>query len=295
MSKLSAIKGYLSESEASQYLSKALDESVSLGQIYELCLEGHLTVSAKFIKKAFAVRKHDASASLDTTPAGNCDDDVKVLDGIWDLAMIGDELQDIRHRYQEESHQTYPVCEFVRGLHFKRDNEVYKVRDVLKFAHSDANKARLNEILSSQGYTEEDLYERSLAYQVFESLTDNEIDEVLSLSAALESDDGFDKDDEVVQLETPVHQLVFRVSELDRLIHYLNSNKSSDSKEVKPLTAKEKNSYLILINAMLKDMGFDPSTRGIASSLVKMTELCGTALSENTIRKILGEINDIKS
>jgi hypothetical protein len=295
MVKLLAIKDYLSEIEASQYLSKALDEPVSVGQMYELCLEGHLTISARFMQKAFAVRKQDAFASLDGASVSNRDEELTVLDGVWDLAMIGDELQNIRHLYQEESHQTYPERKFVRGLYFKRDNEVYRVCDVLKLAHSGAHKVRLDAILSSNGYTEDDLYDDSLVYQVFESLTENEIDEVLSLTAALESDDKLDVNEEVVQLDPPVYQLVFRVSELERFIDLANVRKRSDLNEDKPFATREKNSYLTFINALLEKTGFDPSSRGVSSALVMMTEQSGTPLSENTIRKILNEINSMNS
>lgn len=294
MSKLLTIKGCLSETETSQYLTKALGETVSIAQIYELCLEGHLNVSAKFMKKAFATRTTDCSANLDDAQLSNTDETVKVLDGVWDLAMIGDEYQDIKQRYQEESQQTYPETKFVRGLYFKRDNEVYKAISALLLAHSSAQRVRLDAILSSNGYTEEELFDESMVYQVFESLTDNEIEEVLRLTAAL-ADDVFDMDEELLELETPVYQLVFRVSELNSFIHSLNSDKHSDLKEDKPLATKERNTYLTLINALLKNRDFDPSSRGLTSSLAMMTEESGAPLSENTIRKILREINEINA
>jgi len=60
--------------------------------------------------------------------------------------------------------------------------------------------------------------------------------------------------------------------------------------EAKPLTFKERNSLLVLLGAVCKHNDIEPSQRGIATSLVTMTELIGAPLTDDTIRKILNQI-----
>lgn len=60
----------------------------------------------------------------------------------------------------------------------------------------------------------------------------------------------------------------------------------------KPLGSKERNSLLILIGALCKEVGINPNDRGIATSLELMTQNIGAPLTDDTIRNILKQIEN---
>ena len=80
--------------------------------------------------------------------------------------------------------------------------------------------------------------------------------------------------------------LVVRTNELNRFIKSLEDTPSNE----KALASKERNSLLVLIGALCKQVDIDPKQRGVAASLVAMTELVGAPLTDDTIRKILSQI-----
>lgn len=86
------------------------------------------------------------------------------------------------------------------------------------------------------------------------------------------------------------HEYVFviRTQEITRFIRSLEDSPTIE----KPLSSNERNSLLVLIGAMCKNVGIDPEQRGVAPSLVKMTEIVGAPLTDDTIRKILKQIED---
>ena len=85
--------------------------------------------------------------------------------------------------------------------------------------------------------------------------------------------------------------LVVRTNEITRFIRALEDVPTDE----KALVSKERNSLLVLIGALCKELGIDPKQRGIATSLVAMTEILGAPLTDDTIRKILKQIEDAVS
>lgn len=61
----------------------------------------------------------------------------------------------------------------------------------------------------------------------------------------------------------------------------------------KTLNPKEKNTYLVLIAALLKEKGIDPYKRGVSTSIQAMVQQLGADMDETTIRSKLGEIRDL--
>ena len=82
--------------------------------------------------------------------------------------------------------------------------------------------------------------------------------------------------------------LVVRTEEITRFIQSLEGLSETE----KPLSSKERNSLLVLIGALCKEVDIDPGQRGVAASLVAMTENLGAPLTDDTIRKILKQIPD---
>lgn len=59
-----------------------------------------------------------------------------------------------------------------------------------------------------------------------------------------------------------------------------------------PVTARERNTLLTIIAALCEYSGIDPTERGAASQIAKMTEKLGATVTDDTIRKALGKIAD---
>ncbi len=124
MGKLFNLQDWLTLDDAAKYLSGAIDEQVTIGDILRLGLDGKLTLSVNFVNGTTAQRKvriHKDDArtsegiSFNGEPApfvifGDWIDDEYLLDfpesrqvisisGIWDLLMIGNERLDVNHQY----------------------------------------------------------------------------------------------------------------------------------------------------------------------------------------------------
>lgn len=125
MSKLLKLKKYLTIDDAARYLSKSLEEPVTIADIYELALDNELTVSVRIINQAFAVAGQyidgqcdennqlevdtnlltgeplDTPYSISLDEALQVEEDkwlvfdktINAIEGLWDLAMIGLERQ----------------------------------------------------------------------------------------------------------------------------------------------------------------------------------------------------------
>jgi hypothetical protein len=81
--------------------------------------------------------------------------------------------------------------------------------------------------------------------------------------------------------------LVVRSSEVTHFTQLLEDA----PQEEKIITSNERNSLLVLIAALCRHSDFDWNQRGIATSLVAITDLLGVTLSNDTIRKILKQLD----
>ena len=81
---------------------------------------------------------------------------------------------------------------------------------------------------------------------------------------------------------------VVRTKEVTRFIQSLEDTPKSD----RPLKSKERNSLLVLIAALCREQGIDCNQRGVATSIELMTQKLGTPLTDDTIRKILSQVEN---
>ncbi len=134
MSKLFKLKEWVTVSDAARHLSQIVNEPVSEADVYQMALDGHLKISVHFPNRAKArmgrvlpykdvPRKelptldgkgtftHLDGYSLNGIPEGELPDSeapfihfeetVVSIDGIWDLAMQGNERIDIEFELQQ--------------------------------------------------------------------------------------------------------------------------------------------------------------------------------------------------
>ena len=299
MNKLLKLKQYLSINDSADYLSATLEETVSVADIYELSLEGHLAISVRLTNQAYA-KKVDLTPELELTSseerfevaqAIEVDEQVHIFNGLYDLAMIGEERFELRKLYQREVEGDSPVLSELSGFYVKYEGCIYKLLESLPVTKSEesqiSKEARLESLLNSKGLTSQSQFDDPLT--VFENLSINEIEQVAELISPF--NDG--ENNSSIPLDRHSYQLVLKTTELQRLISQINNSSVSDISEEKPIHPPEKRSYLKLISMFLKQHRFDLAKKGNTTALSTMLEQAGLSLCDNTVRKILREVEEL--
>lgn len=296
--KLMKLKQYLSLNDATNYLSAALEEQVSVADIYELSLEGHLAISIRLTNQAYA-KKVDLAPELELTnseqrfgsvQANEVDEKVHIFNGLYDLAMIGEERFELRKLYQREVEGDSPVLSELSGFYVKYEGCIYKLLESLPVTKSEesqiSKEARLESLLNSKGLTSQSQFDDPLT--IFENLSVNEIEQVAELISPF--NDG--ENNSSIPLDGHSYQLVLKTTELQRFISQINNPCKSDIIVEKPIHPPEKRSYLKFISVLLHRLNISPSQKGITTSLRYSIDETGTPLCDNTVRKILSEVED---
>ena len=299
MNKLLKLKQYLSVNDSADYLSATLEETVSVADIYELSLEGHLAISIRLTNQAYA-KKVDLAPELELTnseeqfgavQANEVDEQVHIFNGLYDLAMIGEERFELRKLYQREVEGDSPVLSELSGFYVKHEGSIYKLLESLPVSNSEefqiSKEARLESLLKAKGLTSQSQFDDPLA--IFENLSVSEIEQVAELVNPFNDNENSN----FVALDKHSYQLVLKTTELQRFISSINNLSSSSTNEDRPIHPPEKRSYLKLISMFLKQHGFDLAKKGNTTALSTMLEQAGLSLCDNTVRKILREVEDI--
>lgn len=299
MNKLLKLKQYLSINDSADYLSATLEETVSVADIYELSLEGHLAISIRLTNQAYA-KKVDLAPELELTSseerfwavqANKVDEQVHIFNGLYDLAMIGEERFELRKLYQHEVEGDSPVLSELGGFYVKHDGCIYKLLESLPLTKSEESQilkeARLESLLKSKGLTSQSQFDDPLT--VFENLSINEIEQVAELISPFNDSEN----NSSIPLDRHSYQLVLKTTELQRFISQISSPSASDISEEKPIHPPEKRSYLKFISVLLNELKIKPTQKGISTSLRFMIDGMGISLCNNTVRKILSEVEDI--
>lgn len=299
MNKLLKLKQYLSINDSADYLSATLEETVSVADIYELSLEGHLAISIRLTNQAYA-KKVDLAPELElsnseerfgSVQANEVDEKVHIFNGLYDLAMIGEERFELRKLYQREVEGDSPVLSELSGFYVKYEGCIYKLLESLPVTKSEesqiSKEARLESLLNSKGLTSQSQFDDPLT--VFENLSINEIEQVAELISPFNDSEN----NSSIPLDRNSYQLVLKTTELQRFISQISSPSASDINEEKPIHPPEKRSYLKFISVLLNELKIKPTQKGISTSLRFMIDGMGISLCNNTVRKILSEVEDI--
>jgi hypothetical protein len=140
MSKLFKLKKWLTLQEAINHISVALDEPVSEADIYRFALDKHLTLSVNFVNGTCAfLGQRDSSdkglgvnldkfsleeinilndfwlPSLDSTQ-------VRSIQGVWDLTLLGSEAIDLEFNYQKLTSDVEVTLVGLEGVFVKKDD-----------------------------------------------------------------------------------------------------------------------------------------------------------------------------
>jgi hypothetical protein len=200
--------------------------------------------------------------------------------GLLDLTMIGSEDLDIEHFYQQEISGVEVTLTCLEGTLLRQGDVICQLQsdfDDNEYQQgSKAAKQKLEQYISSNKLTDDEIKQLRDEYQTERKAYLGGKREFERIPSYYPSG-GLDEHDYV---------LVVKTNEVTRFIQSLEET----TPEAKPLTSKERNSLLVLLGAVCKNSDIDPSQRGIATSLVAMTELISAPLTDDTIRKILNQI-----
>ncbi|EKO3415605.1 hypothetical protein ACOIPL_001098 [Vibrio fluvialis] len=270
MSKLLKLKRFFTLKEASKYLSSAFEENVSVSDIYSFALDRHLTLSVKFnsvieasVGYEFAESELPYRANESNSFVSRFgsriffEDGVMITEGIFDLSLFGREFMDLNRLYMQSIGEVAWECSPVDSVILKKNGFYYKLKGI-----------------------------------------ESQIDEGPHVVPEGRNLDRSESRVDCRTLNYYAHTLVIRKEELDRFISAQDDEAPVDPipvEDEKPLATRERNTLLTVIGALLKEQGITPSDRGVASAIQLMTETIGSVVSENTIRKILGQISDITS
>ncbi|ANW23714.1 hypothetical protein BA953_05485 [Vibrio coralliilyticus] len=298
MSKLSKLKKYFSISDTAKYLSNVLEEPVSVADIYELAIEGKLKISARLIDRAYAISTQLAeednkqSGGLIKLPDGKrlaLNEQIQVIDGIWELAMIGMELHSIKAHYQREISGPEPRVNSLPGFYVCRDGKVYKLVSSLPLRPrehvGEVLSDELENLLKTKGLTYQDLLDND-AVSLLECMNDEELEEFTGLTFVLGLDDlaEHESSPEELPLKPYSYQLVITTSEIGRLLDSLDESRD------KPESSRERNNKLVLIGALLEELNIDPHIRGVTSAVQALLDLRGVSFSDDYIRETLKHV-----
>ncbi|KGY09201.1 hypothetical protein [Vibrio sinaloensis] len=329
MSKLSQLKKFHTLKESAEYLSSELKEPVSLATIYQLIADKQLMLSVRLVNQAYVMKGQfvecedgdlvefrteltsgkvleksyfdyvtdDNSLPIRTDMYFVYDNKAHIVDGIWDLAMVGEESLRVEDLYQNEVNGPVPALTDTWGFYLKQGEVVCRL--ITK------SQEKISEIQESihDGY-EYWASMRDLSVDEFmsfieecaETLSEDEI-EALGYFNYLANlpDDSLEFYEDSRSLEENSCQLVIKTDELTRLIQSLDMELERPIQKDKSLL-KEHTTFLLLLYILLKEQSIDPYKRGMASPIRLMTENAGYPLSQNTIRNVLGQIcNELDS
>jgi len=277
MSKLLKLKKWLTLDEAAPHITEEIKETITVTDLYQAALNGGLKLSVYFVNSAHGVKgelckvgdieNHLAQQNFDTK-----DRTVHSMEGIWDLTMQGQEALEVKGYFEQSNSGGEVTTLSKNGILLQQDDVTCQL-----YKHFDRER------IFNPKYNESEERRRAIAEEPMRALENDP-----SIVSPHIRRNKFGSE------FVPCHKLsevggvlIIRQSEVTHLIEFLEGT----AKEEKPLTTNEKNSLLVLIAALCKEADVDWNQRGIATSLVAMTDLIGAPLTDETMRKILKQID----
>lgn len=315
MSKLFKLKEWLTLEEAVLHISNVLGEPATIADLYRFALDGHLTLSVDFVNHAYARKgkwvkteqiefelveidiftgkKLDEPFSIPKNYELHVSGDdwiflekpIRSISGVWDLTMIGAEKLDIEHYYQQLTSGLEVTLVAIDGVFVQQGDVVCQLQT--DFDDNEFQKGSKAQEKDMERYIVDKKLSKIEAQKVKAKFKEER-------DKYLEDRKGQPRENNYYPsggLGDHDFVLVIRTQEITRFIQSLGDVPPSE----KPLTSKERNSLLVLIGALCKEVKIDPSKRGVVTSLVTMTESLGAPLSDDTVRKIVKQIEEAVS
>ncbi len=316
MNKLFKLKEWLTLDETASHFSSAFGEPVEKKDIFRLALDGHLQLSVNLVNHAKArvglfggsenAIYYDSSWTLTAELLKrmmlggigpdingepirvlksikisdqiylNFDDEVKSVEGVWDLSMWGGERLDLEHEYQILTDGPSVTLETFEGVILKRGDEVCQLQESY-----DDNEFQEGSMINGERLERKIIDERIPRDEA------NELrEEYLKLRKEyIQTRDANPKENDYYPKGGVPYDAVYIVK-TEEVLRFLSSL-DENTGDGKPLNTRERNTLLVLIATLCKEAKVDYEARGIASVIEKMTEINGTRISDDKIREIL--------
>ncbi len=319
MSKLFNSREWLTIDEAAKYLSRELGESVCSKDVYRLILDGHLRVSVNLVNNTDAAggelvgREEIIWDEVPANPIGDyhgeymedvieepivwmrseqIEEDlffnelgkVEPIKGVYDLLMFESEKRIFEQLFQNSVGGATVKVSDIKGSLVKKDDMVYRlmesfipIKDQLDF---DAQQKKQNLSMSYAGFTPEEMKELC--------------------PDAVVTDNGWYKYE--VKQETPRedgyrigNKLQFDsifVIKTSSIMDYLKPPKEEVKSWIdEELSTKERESMLVILAALCNEAKIDLSKKAMAPVINKMAQNIGVSITDDTIRKVIKQIN----
>jgi len=151
-SKLLKLREWLIVPDAARHLSNIFKEEVSEADMLRLALDGQLKLSVYFVSHAHAIRGEVVSygkkekeingglfrkkINIDNDRYLNLEGAVTIIQGVWDLAMVGNERLDVEKKYQTLTNGPKVTLIGFDGAFVTDENgEIYQLQDSLAQMH----------------------------------------------------------------------------------------------------------------------------------------------------------------
>ncbi|MCG7983778.1 hypothetical protein [Candidatus Thiodiazotropha endoloripes] len=210
-------------------------------------------------------------------------DKIATLTGIWDLPMLGSEILDIEHTYQQLTGGPAVTLTCLDGAFVKSsDGRIANIQETFDDNEfqtgSMAQLEKIKEHIAENNITPEkansmlEKHKKDREVYLEKKKAENQKDQYYPA--------GKLPDDSI---------LVVRTRVLRDFEQTLSNNYNSNQKELKP---NERNSLLTIIAALCHYSKIDLDTRGVAVRISKLTDEIGAPVSDDTVRRVLEKIPD---
>jgi hypothetical protein len=306
MSKLFKLREWLTIEEAAEHLTGVLGESVLVKDIYRLALDGYLKLSINIVNgtqvyKGKYIKPEEVeweefptqiindkiidsitipdSLYIDQNRFLRLDEKVSSIRNVWDLPMLGGERLDIEHYYQQLTGGPAVTLSNLDGA-FLEKGEV-----VCQLLESWEENEYQSGSLAQQRDMESHILKHNLPSEEASKIRSDFKKKRNEFLEKLKSQ----TDEENYYPAAGLPEEGVLVVRTQAIIDFLNSLQGDTER---PIVTKERQTLLVIIAALCNEAGIDYQQRGIASAIQCLTETIGAPISDDTIRKVLNQIDN---
>ncbi|NRA53744.1 MAG: hypothetical protein HRU23_06325 [Gammaproteobacteria bacterium] len=278
MSKLDKLKEWFTLEDAAKHISKKIDETITIDDLYRSALDGYLKLSVYFVNNAYGITgklcdiDNQLPQDFDTKRS-----DVQNIEGIWDLSMRGLEAHLIEEHFVQGSSglRLTQQSKYEHGILLQRDGVICRLY-----------KGFDRKTICDPKFNESEERQRAIAEAPMRALENH-----LRINHPLLRTGRFGIEyAPCAKFSDLGCVLIIKSLEVTRFIQSLEDT----PQEEKPLHDKERTTLLTLIGALLKEQNINYSEKGAGNpATVKLiVEKSDMTISENTVRKIFRQISE---
>lgn len=304
MDKKIKLNNFVTFNEVADYLSKTFGESVSLAEVYRLVLSKRLTASVRLLNQTCAVdgryinTKDSLAYSnsqeyvlLDQKKGMVFDQSPCLIDGIWDLPMIGMESLIIENLYQNELNEFTTIDVNVKGVFVSQGDRLFKLKNVVNFCSDNEMKHTLCTMIFPT------LHYKCISFIDLIFKSERKVQEIILKAQRDEAIAAFEEFksqpslnfvfEDSLNLEQHSYQLIIRT---DELLCFVCSQQEEVIGEVPFENPGDRDYLLIIIGVLFNKTGIALPIRSATSVFQRMVELTGIPLSDDSIRNVLTQV-----